>query len=324
MLYASGNPKEKHIVFMQCIRRTLVSALKIEQLRTFVDVVELGTFTAAADRRGFSQPAVSLQVSQLERAVGTKLIERIGKKAMPTPAGSRFLDHCRRILEAAHEATEDMKAFSEESYGHVRIGTGATACIYLLPPALKKLREKFPNIEITMRFGNTSDILKLLEQNQLDLGFVTMPVPGRMFATTPVLDDPFALVASSSHLELPDEATPDRLANLPLISFDTASNMQKLVVAWFREAERMPTTSMMLGNVEAIKELVSLGLGYAILPLSALPKPSSEAKLHWMELSPRLSRSLAVVVRQDKPRTLGIRETMRFLIETDMTAGNLR
>ncbi|MGZ2987130.1 LysR family transcriptional regulator substrate-binding protein, partial [Pseudomonas aeruginosa] len=71
--------------------------------------------------------------------------------------------------------------------GRVRLGSGATACTYLLPPLLRDLRARFPALEIVVRTGNTADILRAVEENLLDVGFVTLPVVGRMFAVTPVL-----------------------------------------------------------------------------------------------------------------------------------------
>src|ERR1700761_9451018 len=94
---------------MQCIRKTLImETLNLDQLRAFVDVVELGSFSAAADRRRLSQPAVSLQVRQLEKRLGVKLIERVGRRAMPTPAGTDLLQHAGHIDAAVSAALQDL------------------------------------------------------------------------------------------------------------------------------------------------------------------------------------------------------------------------
>ena len=290
---------------------------KLDQLQTFADVVELGTFTAAADRLGVSQPAVSMQIRQLERRLGTRLVERVGKKVRPTPAGLRFLEHARRIIREVSSVVADMDEFTDESMGQVRIGTGATACIYFLPAVLKELRQRFPKLEITVATGNTSDILKLIEDNLIDLGFATLPAPGRMFQVTPVLEDPFVLVSAPEFHPLPGDATPETIAKLPLISFETGGNMQRVVDDWFRHAGVAPVSSMVLGNVEAIKELVGAGLGYAILPLSAFENPKGENGLVTMPLDPPLTREIAIVIRQDKPLTKGLRETIRCLEALD-------
>ncbi len=182
--------------------------LKLDQLRSFAEVIELGTFSAAAERLQLSQPAVSLQVRQLERRLGLRLIERVGKRATPTPAGLELLEHARRIEAAVSGALDGMAAHASGALGRLRIGTGATACIYLLPPVLRDLRRRFPSLEITVRTGNTREVLKALEENTLDLGLVTLPAPGRMFEVTPILDDAFVAIAAADDQRLPATVTP--------------------------------------------------------------------------------------------------------------------
>src|SRR5437879_4571224 len=169
--------------------------LNLDQLRTFAGVVELKSFSAAAERLGISQPAVSLQVRQLERRFGVKLIERVGRNATPTAAGLEFLGHARNVEAAVDSATEAMAPHASGMTGRVRLGSGATACIYLLPPALRDLRQRFPALEIVVSTGNTPDMLHAIEENRIDAGLVTLPAPGRMFDIRPVLADEFVLVA---------------------------------------------------------------------------------------------------------------------------------
>ncbi|MBV9521711.1 MAG: LysR family transcriptional regulator, partial [Alphaproteobacteria bacterium] len=113
--------------------------LNLRHLQAFTDVVELGSFSAAAERLNLTQPAVSLQLRQLESRLGVRLIERIGPRATPTVAGSALLDHVHRIEAAVADALDAMAHHRAETIGRVRLGTGATACIYLLPPLLRRL-----------------------------------------------------------------------------------------------------------------------------------------------------------------------------------------
>ena len=108
--------------------------LNLDQLAAFVSVVDLGGFTAAADKVGLTQPAVSLQVKLLEQRLGVKLIERVGRRAQPSPAGLDLLPHARRIIEACSMAEEAMTPFREGWVGRVRIGSGGTASIASLQP----------------------------------------------------------------------------------------------------------------------------------------------------------------------------------------------
>ncbi|MCG8597743.1 MAG: LysR family transcriptional regulator [Kiloniellales bacterium] len=287
--------------------------LRLDQLRTFTEVIAHGSFSAAAEKLRLTQPAVSLQVRQLEKRLGVRLIERVGKRATPTPAGAELLDHARRIDASVAAALEGMARHAGGTFGRVRIGTGATACIYLLPPVLRDLRRRFPNLEITVKTGNTAEVLKELEENALDLGLVTLPAPGRSFAVTPLLEDPFVAVAPAESAPLPKVLTPARLAERPLVLYEAGGNTRRVVDAWFARAGIAPTPVMDLGNVEAIKELVGAGLGCAVLPGLAVRDAGKRMPIVSRPLSPKLHRRLALVLRRDKILTEGLREAVKVL-----------
>ncbi len=291
--------------------------LKLGQLQTFTEVIELGTFSAAAERLQLSQPAVSLQVRQLEKRLGVRLIERVGKRATPTAAGEELINHAQRIEEAVFAALDAMATYASGALGRVRIGTGATACIYLLPPVLQNLRRRFPTLEITVRTGNTADVLKSLEENALDIGFVTLPAPGRMFEVTPVLDDAFVAITAADDDRLPDVVTPAALAKLPVVLYEAGGNTRRVVDEWFARAGIALKPVMDLGSVEAIKELVGAGLGCAVLPGTAIRKTGERVPIISRPLMPKLHRKLALVVRRDKTLHRGLREVINALRQID-------
>lgn len=289
-----------------------MGSLNLDQLRTFADVVASGSFSATAARHNVSQPAVSFQLKQLEKRLGVRLIERIGRKAMPTAAGSELLEHAARIQGEVEATLKAMARHAGDKIGRVRIGTGATACIFLLPPLLRELRERFPDLEITVTTGNTPEIVKAVEENALDIALVTMPVSSRILAAEIILDDEFMLV-SPPGARLPERMTPELLKGLPLILFEPSGNTRRLVDHWLAENGIAQDPVMSLGSVEAIKELVGAGLGHAILPAMALRGNEAQASLVLRPLLPRLSRELAVVLRRDKVLYRGLREVAASL-----------
>jgi DNA-binding transcriptional LysR family regulator len=286
---------------------------RLDQLHALVQVIECGTFSAAAQQLQLSQPAVSLQVRQLEKRLAVRLVERVGKRATPTAAGTELLEHARRIAASVSAALEAMAAHAGDTLGRVRIGTGATACIYLLPAMLRDLRRRMPSLEITVTTGNTGDVLKALEANALDIGLVTLPAPGRMFEVIPVLDDGFVAIAARGDDRLPAIVTAAALAKLPLVLYETGGNTRRIIDDWFARAGTRLAPVMDLGSVEAIKELVAAGLGYAIVPgISVRPRGKREPIIA-RPLVPRLRRRLALVLRRDKVVTRGLREVMAAL-----------
>ncbi|QEN90566.1 LysR family transcriptional regulator [Labrys sp. KNU-23] len=289
-----------------------MNRLNLDHLQAFADVVELGSFSAAAERLNLTQPAVSLQVRQLERRLGTVLIERVGRKVRPTTAGTELLLHAAHIDAAVQAALEAVARQSEGVMGTVRIGTGATACIFLLPALLQSLRRRHPNLEIIITTGNTGEIARAVENNRLDLGLITLPVSSRSLEIEPVFDDPFMVIAPP-RTELPVPASPAALAELPLLLFEPGGNTRRLTNEWFARAGLSPRPTMSLGSVEAIKELVKAGLGCSILPGIAVRGDAATGVLAMQPLSPPLSRMLAIVVRRDKPLHRGLKEIMQAL-----------
>lgn len=276
-----------------------MKGLNLDLLHTFASVVELGSFSAAAGKLGLTQPAVSLQIRQLETRLGVTLLERVGRKAKPTAAGTQLLDHVGRIDAAVTSALDAVAPHQTGTAGRVRLGTGATACIFFLPTVLRLFRRGYPGVELTVTTGNTAEIVEAIEDNAIDLGLVTLPVAGRRLQTTPVLVDEFVVVAP------PDEPLPQRLnatalAAMPVLLFEPGGNTRRIVDQWFLRSDIEFKPAMSLGSVEAIKELVGAGLGYAILPRMALQKEALSGALTVRPLTPRLYRRLAIVIRGDK------------------------
>jgi DNA-binding transcriptional LysR family regulator len=286
--------------------------LNLDYLRTFLDVIELGSFSAAAERSSLTQPAVSLQIRQLEKRLGVRLIERIGRRARPTGAGLELASYAEKIDLLASSAVEEVGRHSEGVIGRVRIGSGATACIYLLPPLLGELRRKFPSLQLTVSVGNTSDIVRAVDDNAIDVALVTLPASGRMLEIVPVLDDEFVAIAPTS-MKLPARLTPSALASLPILLFEPGGNTHRIADEWFRQAGISLRPVMTLGSVEAIKELVRAGLGCAVLPSMAVRNETHRKGLIVQSLAPRVRRTLAVVVRRDKPLSRGLKEVVGAL-----------
>ena len=159
------------------------------QLQTLAEVAGSGSFLAAARKLGLTQPAVSLRIRELEQAVGLRLIERVGRRAEATAAGATLLGFVKEIDRTLDEALRSLSLHSTSVTGRVRLGTGATACIYLLPPVLRALKSRYPGIEIAVRTGNSGEILEALADNELDVAVVTLPAPGRSFEVKLLIED---------------------------------------------------------------------------------------------------------------------------------------
>ncbi|MDO9683321.1 LysR family transcriptional regulator [Klebsiella oxytoca] len=287
--------------------------LNLGNLATFRLVVQRGSFSAAADVVGLSQPAVSLQVRQLEQFPQTRLLERTGRGIKATAAGIALLAHSEQIELAVGAAVQSVSEFNREISGSVTLGSGATACIHLLPPLLQKLHHEHPLLTVRVTVGNTLEVVRAIEENRLDLGLCTLPANGRSLAVMPVLEEEFVCIFSDGQDELPWSLTPEILQSLPLIAFESGSGTRDLIDGWFLADGRAIAPVMQLGSIEAIKRMVRAGLGFSIVPRMAVEHPQDRIGLNVQSLTPLLHRQLGIIMRQDKIISKGIAEILRLL-----------
>jgi len=283
--------------------------VNLDQLLTFAMVVEHGGFTEAAARLGLTQPAVSMQIRNLEDRFGVRLIERVGKRALPTAAGRDLLPFVHRLRDEADAAVAHMMRHRAGDFGRVRIGTGATACIYRLPSVLTALRADHPGLEIIVVTGNTPEILDAVEAGTLDLALVTLPAARPSLFIEPVCVE--TLVAVDPRRMEPEEANdavdPAEAAAAPLILYERGGTMRAVIDAWFVAGGCQPRPAMELGNVEAIKNLVAAGLGRSILPSVTVAGDLDRDRFRARPLVPPLTRSLGLALRRDKMLDAGVR-----------------
>ena len=282
-----------------------MTTLNLGYLATFRLVHQRGSFSAAADLLGISQPAVSLQIRQLEQFLQTRLVERTGRGIRVTAAGEALLAHGERIQQAVDEAIRAVSAFSHDVSGTITLGTGATACIHLLPPLLEQLRSDYPLLNVGVTTG--------IEENRLDMGLVTLPVSSRALDVLPVMEEEFVFIASREQQEAFRAFTPEALYAHPLIAFESGSGTRALIEGWFAASGSGIAPVMQLGSIEAIKRMVRAGLGYSIVPRMAVEQEADRDGLCVRSLTPVLHRQLAVVMRQDKILSKGIAGIIRLV-----------
>jgi len=284
-------------------------------LRSLLAIARLGSFSGAAAALHLSQPAVSHHIRDLETRLGVRLLERAGKRVSLTHAGELLLEHARPALAGLEAAATAVRGVAGRVSGRVRIGTGATASIYLLPPLLRRLRSRYPDIEFIVVTGNSSDIAARVAHNELDVGLVTLPVHGRPLAMSPFGVDPLVAIAP------PDQRWRGRgvltaadLSERPLILYERGGTIRRVIEDWFRRGGVVPRVAMELGNSEAIKKLVEAGLGLSITPAVTVRDEVRAGSLQARKLSPALHRRLGIVRRRDKPANPALDAVLSVLV----------
>ncbi|UEM02893.1 LysR family transcriptional regulator [Skermanella rosea] len=290
-------------------------SLNLDQLRTLLEVVEGGSFSAAARRLNLSQPAVSQQIRELEGRFGVQLVERLGKRAFATPAGRDLVEHAHRLAHEADLAAATMRRHREGWLGRVRIGTGATYLAYFFTPILRKLREQHPNIELVITVGTTQGIVDGMLRNEIDIGAVTLPVDERLFEVTYIRSDPMQAVLPTSYPDIPETVTPDYMARQPLILEYAKATTGMMVRQWLAASGVPPRPAMELDMIEAIKTTVAAGLGVSILPFEAVLRRPLPEGMAVRPLSPPVHRRLGLIRRRDKEADPALHHVREALLE---------
>jgi len=273
--------------------------LSLDQLHAVVEVVQFGSFSAAARNLNLTQPAVSLQVRELEQRLGVQLVERLGKRAYATAAGAELIERVHRIEREVDDAVDAMRRRRDGGLARIRIGTGGSILAYLLPPVLRTLRRKHPNIELVVMTGTTDEMAARIAQNDLDIALVTMPVMERSVSVVLVRSDPMVAVLPPTERDAPPKLDAATLGRYPLIFDSTGATMHQIARGWFRAAGIEPRAAMELGHA-AMRNLISAGLGASILPIEAVMGDASTAPVVLRPLDPPVTRTLAIIRRSDK------------------------
>jgi DNA-binding transcriptional LysR family regulator len=294
--------------------------LNLDQLRSLIEVAEQGSFTKAAKRLHLTQPAISQQIRELERRCGLQLVERVGKVALATPAGRELIVRGRRIMADAEHALVAVRHHKQGAAGRVHIGTGPTALVYLLPPALRKLRDAHPGIEIVVTSGTTHSITEGLLSNILDIGFTALPVEAKELEVVPVRTDPMVAILPATELAIPDKVTPNDVATRALILEYQRVPHRQLSRAWLQTGGVVVRPAMEFDSIEAIKSAVAAGLGMAIIPGPAMSHAPPVNSIVVRPLDPPLVRTLGLVRRKGRAETPAlklVRQAMMALRSDD-------
>ena len=286
--------------------------LQLTHLRALGAVARHASFSRAAGELGVTQPAVSMQVRQLEAALGTSLLERVGKRAFPTRAGEILLAHAARAFHEIDAGVERVQQLRGVVAGRVRVGTSNSISIYLLPPFLRRFRSRYPATELVVVTGNAPEITRAVVENELDVGIVSLPVRARELTVTPFLDDELVAIAPPlPRWRARRTIGAEDLAREPLILFEGGGTVRHVIDAWFRRSGAAPTRPMELGNTEAIKKLVEAGLGLSVTSWFSVKADVRSRLLVAIRLQPSLVRKIGVVRRRDKPLTPGLDAFLR-------------
>jgi DNA-binding transcriptional LysR family regulator len=261
--------------------------MEIRQLRAFVAIAEMGTFTAGAEKVHVTQSAISMQIRQLEAETGVQLFVRAPRRVLLTEAGERMLAHARNILREHDAALLEMSEIAGTERGRLRIGSAsANISSESLPPVLKALRERHPQMEIFVKTGTSEALVQQILSGELDMALVSLPVEARGIKTEMLMRDSLVAIVCPEHtLATRRVVSAYMLASEKLILGERGGNTRRIIEQFFAEAGVRPNVSMELNRLAAIKRMVEACMGVGIVPLQSVREEVEAGRIKslWIE-----------------------------------------
>ena len=283
--------------------------MDVRALRYFVAVADAGSFRGAARRLALSQPAVSQGIATLERDLAARLFDRTRREIVLTPAGLTLLEPARRALAELDGLPSLLDRARGVVRGRLELGTTDVASIYVLPKVYRAFRRRHPEAELSVHVEGSEPLLAQLRAGAIELaivshrvGDVEAPVPDGFVAAPFFREWLDFVVAGRDPMAGRKRVTLAQLAARPLLGFKRDSVTRRAVDARFAEEGLSPRVAMEMSSPEAIKKLVAVGLGCAVLPARSVAADVRSGHLAVVPVvGRRLDRVLAVV--HDRRRT---------------------
>ena len=262
--------------------------LDSRQLRAFSILARTGSFTATAQELHLSQSAISHAMKALEQEIGCRLLDRMGKTVVLTQAGEQLLVHAQKILAEMESARSGLGYLGKWGSSRLRIGASTTACQHVLPAVLREFKESFPACAISIEPGDTPEMIDALRQHRIDLAVNLEPRREEPLEFRPLFTDELLFVMSPLHpWARAGRVTRDEIPSQHYILYGKGSYTFEMIEAYFRQEQIVLHSLLDLGNMEAIKELVKLGLGISILAPWSARKELEEKSLVALPLGKR-------------------------------------
>jgi len=235
-------------------------------LRMFCVVAEFGSLVAASSVLHLTPSALSHGLKSLEAQLGCRLFERAGKKLLLNQAGEQLLAQIQAPLAALDAAEESLKRLSKWGQTRLRIGAAASACQHIVPGIIRELKKACPTVQLQVESGDMAEMIGMIQQNRIDLALGVAPESNGQLEIRPTFKDELLFTFAPSHNWRTAHSIPrEQLRTQPLILYQRSSLTAQLIDKYFRDLDIVPSTIMEIANIEAIKELVKLNLGVAVL-----------------------------------------------------------
>jgi DNA-binding transcriptional LysR family regulator len=280
-------------------------SMDMRRLEAFCKVVEFKSFTKAAEALSLSQPTVSEHIRTLEDMLKEKLLDRLGREVLATPAGAVFYEYARRIVRMRDEAVQALEQFKGNLAGNLVLGASTIPGTYMLPKLIGTFKGLHPAIQITLRISDTAEIATEVLAGNMEVGLVGSKWSDRSLLMEELFSDELVLAvhpdhpwASKQHIEL------DELKTEPFILREQGSGT-RMVMKRILEKNRFDLSKIAvvaeMGSTEAVREGIKSKIGVSILSLHAVAEDVDHGLLARVRIKNlRFSRPLYLIRRRNR------------------------
>lgn len=290
--------------------------LTLRQLRVFEAVARHLNFSRAAESLYLSQPAVSMQIKQLEQNIGLPLLEQVGKRLHLTDAGRELLKYSRSILQQVQEMDALFGEMKGLEHGQLNIAVVSTAN-YFMPQLLAKFIRRHPKINVSLSVANRDSVVRQLDENVADLAIMGQPPEGTDMLSKAFMPNPMVVIAAPDHaLAKLNKVQPRQLATETFLLREKGSGTRGVVERFFTSHKLPLPAHMEMDTNEAIKQSVSAHIGIGIISRDSIELELETGRLCVLDaVGFPIVRNWHIVQRKNKRLSTAAQAFQRFLLE---------
>ncbi|ASP31861.1 LysR substrate-binding domain-containing protein [Labrenzia sp. VG12] len=275
--------------------------ITLKQLRYFEALAHHGHFGRAAEACAISQPALSMQIKEMEEVLGAALFDRGARQVQLTQFGEVAVERARDILRSADELGDLARASRDRLVGRLRIGVIPTVAPYLLPKVIGNLTARYPELDIHVRETVTPKLIEELGAGRLDTAIVALPVSEHSLQETPLFDERFVLLRSAREANAP-LPNADSLREMRLLLLEEGHCFRDQALTFCNMPSGPPREMLDASSLSTLVQMVSAGMGVTLIPEMAVPVETRSASVSISRFeAPEPKRTVGMVWRKSSP-----------------------
>lgn len=303
--------------------------MELRQLQTFIQAAQLQSFSKAAMQLGYSQSAITVQIRMLEKELGTRLFDRMGKQVVLTAQGKKFLEHANRILYEVNRTRLSMHE-EEELKNPLHIGTIESLCSAKFPSIVSRFRERYPQVKFQITVGTPEELIRMMEHDLLDLIYILdAPRWSENWIKAMEVAEPIVFVASPSFLEQHFAGQPqiqagnrsttlDNILREPFFLTEKNANYRQALDQYLASCHCALSPVLEISDTAFIIQMLEQSRGLSFLPLFAVQRQICEGTLAVVEVEHvQISMYRQIFYHKNKFKTREMEQFIAFASEED-------